>query len=240
MAQLYVGTSGWAYAGWKPEFYPAKLAAKKFLNYYATQLNTVEVNFTFRQLVKEATLAGWLADTPAAFRFGIKAHQRITHLKRLRDVGEFTDLFVRTIEPLAAAGRMGPVLFQLPPNMKCDGERLSSFLATLPESLPVAFEFRHVSWFRDEVYERLRAHRGGGATLCLAESEERETPEVVTGPLVYYRFRKPSYSAEERAAMVRKIRGHLAGGRDVYAYFKHEETPEGALYAVEMRKAVGA
>ncbi len=237
MAKIYVGTSGWAYAGWKPEFYPAKLAAKKFLGYYATQLNTVEVNFTFRQLVKETALASWVAETPAEFRFGIKAHQRITHMKRLRDLGEFTDLFVRTIEPLAAAGKLGSVLFQLPPNMKCDGERLSEFLATLPASLPVAFEFRHASWFCDEVYERLRAR---GAALCLAESEERETPEVVTGPLVYYRWRKPSYSAEERAGMVEKIRAHTAAGRDVYAYFKHEETPEGALYAVEMRKALEA
>lgn len=147
MAKCCIGTSGWAYAGWKPEFYPAKLAAKKFLHYYATQLNTVEVNFTFRQLVKGTTLAGWIADTSADFRFGIKAHQRITHLKRLRDVGEFTELFCRTIEPLAAAGRLGPVLFQLPPNMKCDGARLTDFLATLPTSLPVAFEFRHAICF---------------------------------------------------------------------------------------------
>ena len=237
MAKLYSGTSGFAYDQWKPGFYPADVRSKKFLNHYATRLNAVEINYTFRRLPSASTLQNWVEQTAPGFVFALKAHQKLTHILRLKK-NEFTEVFFKAIDPLRVTGRLGPVLFQLPPNMKCDGARLSEFLATLPASLPVAFEFRHASWFCEDVYERLRAHRGGGAALCLAESEERETPEVVTGPLVYYRWRKPSYSAEERAAMVEKIRGHVAAGRDVYAYFKHEETPEGALYAVEMKKAL--
>src|SRR5215472_18926946 len=115
MAQVYAGTSGWAYPSWKPAFYPEKLAQKKFLNFYTTKLNTVEVNFTFRQLVKETTIQNWLADSPAHFRFGIKAHQVITHIKRLKGTEEFVKRFLGTIENLAHARKLGPVLFQLPP-----------------------------------------------------------------------------------------------------------------------------
>src|SRR6266478_7026076 len=132
MAQLFAGTSGWAYPSWKPDFYPQKLAQKKFLGHYATQLNAVEVNFTFRQLVKEATLQNWMSETPAAFRFTIKAHQVITHIKRLKGTEDFLPRFLGTIEPLAAAQKLGPVLFQLPPNLKADHEVLCGFLKTLP------------------------------------------------------------------------------------------------------------
>jgi uncharacterized protein YecE (DUF72 family) len=238
MAQLFVGTSGWAYPTWKPDFYPAKLAQKKFLDHYATQLNTVEVNFTFRQLVKETTIQNWIEQTPASFRFGVKAHQVITHIKRLKGTEEFLPRFLATIEPLASAGKLGPVLFQLPPNLKADGVLLKDFLALLPRRLPAAFEFRNQSWFGDSTWELLRSH---GATLCVAETEERTTPDVVTGAFVYYRFRKPTYSGEERRSMVARIAEHLAAGRDVFAYFKHEETPEGALFAVKLlREASGA
>ena len=236
MAQLFAGTSGWAYASWKPDFYPAKLAQKKFLSYYAAQLNTVEVNFTFRQLVKESTIQNWLAETPAGFRLGIKAHQVITHIKRLKGTQDFVPRFLATIEPLAGAGKLGPVLFQLPPNLKADAALLGDFLPLLPRALPAAFEFRHESWFSDTTWELLKSH---GAALCMAETEERTTPDVVTAPFVYYRFRKPTYTGEERRGMVARIREHLAAGRDVFAYFKHEETPEGALYAVELRREVG-
>src|SRR6476620_913858 len=145
MARLHVGTSGWAYPSWKPDFYPAKLAQAKFLGYYATQLNTVEVNFTFRQLVKETTVQKWIEGTPPGFRFGIKAHQVITHIKRLKMTDEFLPRFMSTVEPLARAGKMGPVLFQLPPNMKADLGVLEAFLATLPRGVQAAFEFRHES-----------------------------------------------------------------------------------------------
>jgi uncharacterized protein YecE (DUF72 family) len=237
MAQLLVGTSGWAYPSWKPEFYPEKLAQKKFLGYYATRLNTVEVNFTFRQLVKESTIQNWLQETPAHFRFGIKAHQVITHIKRLKGTEDFVPRFLATIEPLAAAGKLGPVLFQLPPNLKADGALLKDFLALLPRTLPAAFEFRHESWFSDSTWELLRSR---GVALCVAETEERTTPDVVTGSFAYYRFRKPTYTDDERRAMVARVREHLAEGRDVFAYFKHEETPEGALYAVDLLGEVGS
>jgi uncharacterized protein YecE (DUF72 family) len=237
MPQLFVGTSGWAYPSWKPDFYPAKLAQKKFLSHYATQLNTVEVNFTFRQLVKETTIQNWMQETPAHFRFGIKAHQVITHIKRLKGTEDFVPRFLATIEPLASAGKLGPVLFQLPPNLKADAALLKDFLALLPRALPAAFEFRHDSWFSDATWELLKSY---GVALCVAETEERTTPDVVTAAFVYYRFRKPNYTGEERRAMVARIGEHMTAGRDVFAYFKHEETPEGALYAVELlREARG-
>ena len=235
MSQLFVGTSGWAYPTWKPDFYPAKLAQKKFLNHYATQLNTVEVNFTFRQLVKETTIQNWMQDTPAHFRFGIKAHQVITHIKRLKATDDFLSRFLTTIEPLASAGKLGPVLFQLPPNLKADPALLKDFLAILPRTVPTAFEFRHESWFTDSTWDLLKS---SNVALCIAESETLTTPEVATGPFVYYRFRKPSYTGEERRSMIDRIEQHVAAGRDIFAYFKHEETPEGALYAVDLLRAV--
>jgi uncharacterized protein YecE (DUF72 family) len=236
MAQLFVGTSGWAYPSWKPEFYPEKLAQKKFLSYYAAQLNTVEVNFTFRQLVKESTIQNWIEQTPATFRFGVKAHQVITHIKRLKGTEDFVPRFLATIEPLASAGKLGPVLFQLPPNLKADSALLKDFLALLPRALPAAFEFRHESWFTDSTWELLKSYK---AALCMAETEERTTPDVATGAFVYYRFRKPSYTPDERRSMVARIGEHMAAGRDVFAYFKHEETPEGVLYAVGLLRDAG-
>lgn len=235
MAQLYVGTSGWAYPSWKPAFYPEKLAQKKFLNFYASKLNAVEVNFSFRQLLKESTVANWLAETPEYFRFTIKAHQVLTHIKRLKDPDEFLKRFLGTLESLERAGRMGPVLFQLPPNLKADQSLLSEFLKCLPRSVRAAFEFRHESWFADATWETLRERN---IALCVAETEERVTPDVVTADFAYYRYRKPSYTPDERKAMVGRMEEHLAAGRDVFAYFKHEETPAGALYAVDMLDAI--
>src|SRR5438270_7948879 len=226
MAQLFAGTSGWAYPSWRPDFYPEKLAQKKFLSYYATKLNTVEVNFTFRQLVKETTVQNWMQESPDHFKFGIKAHQVITHIKRLKGTQDFVPRFLATIEPLAAAGKLGPVLFQLPPNLKADAALLKDFLALLPRTLPAAFEFRNESWFNDSIWEVLKAN---GRALCVAETEERTTPDVTTGSFAYYRFRKPNYTAEERSRMVELFATHKAARRDVFAYFKHEETPEGAL-----------
>jgi uncharacterized protein YecE (DUF72 family) len=235
MAQLYAGTSGWAYPSWKPDFYPAKLAQTKFLQYYATRLNAVEVNFTFRQLLKETTAQKWIAETPARFRLSVKAHQVITHIKRLKNAEDFVPRFLSTIEPLARAGKLGPVLFQLPPNVKADAKLLEDFMSIVPRAVPSAFEFRHESWFSDEVFDLLKKNN---RALCIAETEERVTPDVVTADFCYYRYRKPSYTPEERRAMVSRIAEHRSEGRDVFAYFKHEETPEGALYAVDILKTV--
>jgi uncharacterized protein YecE (DUF72 family) len=236
MSQLFTGTSGWAYASWKPDFYPEKLAQKKFLGYYSMQLNTVEVNFTFRQLVKESTIQNWIQETPAHFRFGVKAHQVITHIRRLKGAEDFVPRFLATIEPLASAGKLGPVLFQLPPNLKFDASLLKNFLDLLPRALPAAFEFRHDSWFNDSTWDLLKSRN---VALCVAETEERTTPDVVTAPFAYYRFRKPTYTGDERKAMVARIREHLAANRNVFAYFKHEETAQGALYALDLRREIG-
>jgi uncharacterized protein YecE (DUF72 family) len=235
VAQLYAGTSGWAYPSWKPDFYPAKLAQAKFLEYYATKLNAVEVNFTFRQLLKDTTAEKWIEATPAGFRLSIKAHQVITHIKRLKGVEDFIPRFLGTIEAIARAEKLGPLLFQLPPNMKVDATLLQEFLTVLPRAVASAFEFRHASWFTDEIFAILK---NGNRALCIAETEERTTPDVVTADFCYYRYRKPTYTPEERRAMVDRIREHLGQGRNVFAYFKHEETPEGAISAVEILKEV--
>jgi uncharacterized protein YecE (DUF72 family) len=231
MGHIYAGTSGWAYAGWRPEFYPAKLGAGKFLQHYAGRLNTVEVNYTFRRIAGEELLLRWAEATPADFRFAVKAHQRITHFKRLRDAAEVTAEFLASLEPLRESKKLGPVLFQLPENFKCDVGRLHEFLAGLPSGVRAAFEFRHESWFVEEVYAALRK---AGVALCLAESEELETPEVVTADFNYLRLRKERYSTSAVAERVRK----LARNGDTFVYFKHEETPEGALRAEKLLRLV--
>ena len=233
MAILRAGTSGFAYPTWKPDFYPAKLPAKKFLEHYATRLNAVEINYTFRQLPKATTLENWVAATPDDFTFVCKAHQRITHLQRLRE-SEFTELFFRAIDPLRASRRLGPVLFQLPPNMKADRELLAAFLAKLPADVRFAFEFRNKTWLTDEVYRLLAQHR---VALCLAESEKFEVPEIVTADFIYVRLRKEDYSPEERAEIAQRVQRQLADDRDVYCFFKHEDTPAGARYAEELLRA---
>jgi len=227
MAKVYAGTSGWAYPSWKPDFYPAKLSSAKFLPYYAGRLNSVELNYTFRRMPTPKLLAGWIAATPPNFKFAVKAHQTITHVKRLRDAGPWTSQFISALAPLAEAGKLGPVLFQLPPFLKCDVPRLADFLAGLPRHTCAAFEFRHASWFSDEVFGVLR---DANAALCQAESDSLETPDVQTADFIYLRLRKESYSAESRQALALKVRG-IAQNADVFTYFKHEETAEGAIYA---------
>jgi len=236
MPSLYSGTSGFAYPSWKPEFYPEKLAAKKFLSYYATRLNAVEVNYTFRRLPSASTLENWVNQTRPGFVFPLKAHMRITHILRLKP-SEFTEVFFKAIDPLRTARRLGPVLFQLPPALKCDEGLLSEFLATLPSGVRCAFEFRHASWLTDKVYALLEKH---GVALCLAESEKIVIPKVITSSFVYSRLRMPEYSAQDRAEIAGRVRELLDTGRDVYVFFKHEETPAGALYAEELLKAFPA
>jgi uncharacterized protein YecE (DUF72 family) len=228
MSKIHAGTSGWAYAAWKPAFYPAKLAAK-FLGYYATRLNSVEVNMTFRRFVTEKLLQGWIAATPDEFQFAIKAHQKITHILRLRNAGEFTADFVKSLQPLAAAKKLGPVLFQLPPYLKCDAALLRDFLQDWPKHLRATFEFRHASWFCEEVFAALRE---ANVALCLAESEKLETPDVQTADFLYLRLRKPEYSEK---ALRQRVRSLAARG-ELYVYLKHEDTPEGALLAESLLK----
>ena len=235
MADFFAGTSGFAYPSWKPEFYPKKVAAKDFLGYYATRLNAVEINYTFRQLPKSTTLEKWVEATPDSFRFACKAHQRITHFNRLKP-SEFNDLFFKAIDPLRATRRLGPVLFQLPPNFKADVELLAGFVEALPEDVRCAFEFRNQSWLVDEVYRLLEKHR---VALCLAESDRFEVPEVITSDFVYARLRKEDYSAEERVEIADRVKRLLGEGQDVYCFFKHEESPAGAEWAEELLRSVG-
>jgi len=227
MAEIYAGTSGWAYSSWKPEFYPAKLASAKFLGYYASRLNAVELNYTFRRFPTEKLLTGWVAATPEGFKFAVKAHQSITHIKRLREAGESTKAFLAALQPLWDAGKLGPVLFQLPPFLKCDLPRLNDFLAELPRAYRVAFEFRHESWFVEEVFAALRQ---ANAALCQAESEKLQSPHVQTADFTYLRLRKESYSPKERKDLAETV-ARLSRQGDVFTFFKHEDTPEGALYA---------
>jgi uncharacterized protein YecE (DUF72 family) len=228
MAYLFAGTSGFAYPQWKPRFYPADVPARKFLDYYAGRLNCVEINYTFRRMPAAATLESWVGATPPGFVFALKAHQRITHILRLRNALAATDLFLRAIDPLRSARRLGPVLFQLPPNLKADPPLLAEFLHTLPPDLRYAFEFRHTSWLAEKVYQSLADHK---AALCVAESERLEIPEVITADFVYYRLRKPEYSPAD----IESIAGHAAElldrGKDLFLLFKHEDTPDGALHA---------
>ena len=230
--KVYAGTSGWAYSTWKPSFYPAKLAAAKFLDFYAGRLNSVEVNYTFRAFPSKKLLQSWIEKTPADFKFAIKAHQLITHLRRLHDVASSAPKFVDSLQPLREAKKLGPVLFQLPPNLKCDVPLLTNFLAGLPGDLRSAFEFRHVSWFTEEVYAALRK---ANVALCWAESEELATPNVETADYFYLRLRKEKYSSAAIEEVGQTVRT-LAGRGDVFVYFKHEDTADGAFYAEKMLK----
>jgi uncharacterized protein YecE (DUF72 family) len=230
MARLYSGTSGFAYPSWKPDFYPQKVPSAKFLSCYAQRLNAVEINYTFRRLPSASTLEKWVAETPQGFLFPLKAHMRITHILRLKP-SEFTEVFFKAIDPLRSARRLGPVLFQLPPAMKCDQTLLADFLATLPREIRYAFEFRHASWLADPVYSLLQQH---GIALCLAESDKLVVPEVITSDFVYSRLRKDDYSVEERQDVAARVEQLLGKEKDVYVFFKHEETPAGALYAEEL------
>ncbi|MBV8206368.1 MAG: DUF72 domain-containing protein [Acidobacteria bacterium] len=233
MARLYAGTSGWAYAAWKPGFYPQKLAQSKFLSHYSGRLNTVEVNYTFRHRLMEKTAQNWLAQTPAGFRFGFKAHQAITHFRQLRECAALVSDFLAGLNAFATAEKLGPVLFQTPPHLKCDAGLLREFLSALPGRGQYAFEFRHESWFTEGVYDALRSRQ---AALCLAQSEKLEVPRVRTAGFVYLRLRREPYDAAALEQIAAACQEHLAGGADVFAYFKHEDEPLGALHAEVLRK----
>lgn len=233
-ARLYAGTSGFAYPSWKPEFYPKNVSSTKFLSYYATRLNAVEANYTYRRIATANVFEKWIATTPDGFLFLPKAHMRITHILKLDGAEEFTRYFLESLEPLRAAGRLGPVLIQLAPSFKADLPRLASFVRLLPTTSRFAFEFRHPSWFDEPIYNCLRDHNVG---LCLAENEKLETPSVITAEFVYLRLRKPDYSDTELDDIRQRLRSYLEGGHTVFAICKHEETPAGALNAEKLLNA---
>ena len=231
MARFFAGTSGFSYPSWKPDFYPKEVSSKKFLEHYARRLNSVEINYTFRALASASTLNGWLAQVPENFAFACKAHQKLTHIMRMKDTEAFTDVFLKSLEPLRAARRLGPVLFQFPPNFKLDIARLEAFLPLLPADIRYTFEFRNESWLDDAVFTRL-AERN--IALCLAESERLEIPRVFTADFTYFRLRKAEYDQAARDAILEQVNGLRSTGRDVYLYFKHEDDPQGAIWAEDL------
>jgi uncharacterized protein YecE (DUF72 family) len=232
--RLRAGTSGWSYDAWKGPFYPEDLPSREMLAHYAARLPAVEVNNTFYRLPKAAVLEGWAAQVPENFRFVLKASRRITHLKRLRDVGEETAYFLASAASLGP--RLGALLFQLPPNLKLDLERLDAFLALLPEGTRAAFEFRHPSWSDAAVLERLRAR---GCALVLADTEEEAAPAfVATAPFAYLRLRRPGYSAADLAGWLAQLRG--AELEEAFVFFKHEDEGVAPRLAAELLALAGA
>jgi uncharacterized protein YecE (DUF72 family) len=218
---LYVGTSGYSYKEWKGTFYPRDLPDKQMLRFYGERFRTVEINNTFYRMPKAAVLEGWANEVPADFKFVLKAPQRITHMQRLKNAGDSVSHLLEVSAALKE--RLGLLLFQLPPNLKKDVQRLQEFLALLPPQRRVTFEFRHQSWFDEEVFGVLRDH---GAALCIAEAEDSlEIPFVATADWGYLRLRRPDYGDAELRTWLRRVREQ--GWQDVFVFFKHEDEGKG-------------
>jgi uncharacterized protein YecE (DUF72 family) len=232
---LYIGTSGWSYPTWKPAFFPEKLPARRFLEFYSTQLNAVELNATFKRMPAASAIQGWISSTTPEFRFAAKAHQSITHFKRLKEADEPMRFFLQSLEPMRLSGKLGPVLLQLPPNLKADTGLLEAFVQILPRAYQFAFEFRHESWFADPVFEILK---NKNVALCWAESEKIVTPRVATADFLYFRLRLPEFEEAQISQISEELKG-LSPGKGVYAFFKHEDQPSGALNAVKVARANG-
>ena len=223
--RLWTGTSGFSYKEWKGSFYPEKLPATKMLEYYSRQLSSVEINNTFYRLPRAEMLEKWAAQVPDDFAFVLKASRRITHMKRLKDAGDPLDYLVTTAVG-ALGARLGPILFQLPPYLRKDVERLRDFLAIVPDTVRAAFEFRHESWFGDDVYQALADH---GAALVTADTGEGEAPVVETAGFGYARLRRPGYGEAELAEWAAALR--RSAWSDVFVFFKHEDEGAGPRMA---------
>lgn len=232
-----VGTSGWSYATWRPKFYPAGTKAKDFLASYATRLRTIEINYTFNHLPTEKNVAEWAAATGEGFVFGLKASQQITHRMQLREPASTLPLFFERARLLGA--RLGPILFQTPPWVKRDDDRLAMFLAALPRDVRCVLEVRDPSWYVEEVYELLRT---ANVALVHAEGEKAPSPvETVgmTADFAYVRLRdEAGYPDDAVDAWTVRLRAVLATGKDVYAYFRHDEDGSNALSALRLRDAL--
>ena len=226
--RFHIGTSGYSYKEWKGTFYPQKLPAKGMLAYYGERFGSVESNSTFRMMPKASVLKAWTTQVPDDFLFALKAPQQITHFKRLRDVAEPVEAFIKVSEVLG--NRLGPLLFQLPPNFKKDLPRLEAFLKLLPPERRFALEFRNNSWFDDEVLGVLRDHK---VALCLAEAEdELDTPFVSTADWGYMRLRLVDYSDADLKQWIKRIESQK--WRDAFVYFKHEDQANGPRLAERM------
>jgi len=227
--KIYAGTSGYSYPEWKGSFYPEKLPQKGFLEFYAGRFPTVEINNTFYRFPATRLLEGWREGTPDGFTFAVKANQGITHKGRLKDVEGLTRDFVERCKLLG--DKLGPILFQLPPNFKRDDARLADFLDALDPRLRYAFEFRHESWFDPEVFDLLGS---GGAALCISEDEKLEVSRIATGSFVYARLRRDEYSDEALADWHAWMSGQAREGQDVFVYLKHDEDGASPEYALRL------
>jgi uncharacterized protein YecE (DUF72 family) len=222
---LYVGTSGYSYQEWKGIFYPGKLPAKQMLAYYSEHFRTVEINYTFRRLPTTAVLKGWSDAVPAEFRFALKAPEGITHRKRLKDAADMLANFLEAAGKLQQ--RLGPLLFQLPPNFKKDTPRLQEFLKILPSNYRAAFEFRHASWLDDEIFALLRHHN---TAWCIADADDDlEVPVVATADWGCLRLRRLDYDDAAFKKWAQQIRQQ--DWRDVFVFFKHEDEGKGPEFA---------
>ncbi len=227
---LYVGTSGYSYKEWKGSFYPEKIPAKEMLSYYAGRLSTVEINATFYRMPQTSMLENWKAQVPPLFRFSLKASQRITHFKRLKETEEETKYFLETAGVLG--DQLGVILVQLPPNMKKDLPRLENFLTQLPATTPAAFEFRHPTWFEDDVLELLR---GQNRPLVVSDTDDLPTNHIdKTADWGYLRLRRVNYSEENLKEWVARIRAQ--SWKETFVFFKHEDEGTGPKLAAQFIK----
>jgi uncharacterized protein YecE (DUF72 family) len=223
---IWIGTSGYNYPEWKGSFYPSDLPAAKMLPYYAERFPTVEINYTFYRMPNEKLVGGWAEQTPARYKFTLKAPRRITHDSRLKNSGE---LVARFCSVAAALGdKLGALLFQLPPNLKKDAALFDAFLDELPARVCAAFEFRHASWLDEEIFERLAARN---LALCVADSEKMSTPVRVTADYGYFRLRDEGYTPDDVARWADTIARETSRCREVFVYFKHEEEGKGPEFA---------
>ncbi len=229
--QILVGTSGWSYKEWKGSLYPSDLKSDDMLRHYATRFPTVEINNSFYRIPKEKVLLDWAEQVPAEFRFVLKASRRITHINRLANEDDTLAYFLRTANVLGE--RLGPTLFQCPPSLKKDIGRLREFLAAVPRTWRAALEFRHASWYEDEVYDALRAH--DMALVTAEEDDEPATPLVPTASWGYLRLRRTTYSDDELNGWLERIRAQP--WQEAFVFLKHDEEskagPDAAMRLVE-------
>lgn len=229
---VHVGTSGYSYKEWKGSFYPKDIKAADMLRFYAERFDSVEINNTFYRMPTGDVLAGWGEQVGGAFQFVLKAPQRITHQKRLNAIDEDVAYFFSVAARLG--DRLGPVLFQLPPFSKKDLARLDGLLRLIPAGRRVALEFRHESWFAEDVYERLRA---GNAALCIADTDEEPLDSIrATADWGYLRLRRVEYDEAALAAWAERVRGQA--WNDAYVFFKHEDEGTGPRFAALFREKV--
>jgi uncharacterized protein YecE (DUF72 family) len=233
MAAIWFGTSGFSYKEWKPRFYPDGLPDKQFLQYYSRKLNSVEIDYTFYRMPSAKTIDAWRNGTPRHFKFTLKASQQITHRQRLNVPSEALDYFVNVVPGLE--DRLGMVLFQLPPFFKCDAQKLEAFLSVLPRGVPAAFEFRHESWFTDEVYRLLRHHN---VALCIHDADDHTTPMEITAAFTYVRLRRSEYTRDRQREWQDRLRRWCASDIEVFAYIKHEDNPDAPLIALKFAEGL--